>query len=183
MATFHWPPSRTSRVLRQLDAISSPSSFFSRRVTSETAVSADVNRRPSACASSFGLPLSVLKNSAYPFWISARPRIGSPSLRMYSPSAVQFAAIAAASRLLNAWMLSLSNLSRAALSASRSEPLSLSFLYCAAMKPTPRTATISPVTSKMLLCDIANLREERIDHHDFFGRTFRLVVGEFLALA
>src|SRR5215831_19142672 len=67
-ATFHWPFSRTSKVFRQLDAITWPCSFLSRRVTSETAESADGNRRLSVWTSTVDLPFSVLKNSAYPFW-------------------------------------------------------------------------------------------------------------------
>ena len=138
MATFHWPSSRTSRVLRQLDATTSPSSFFSRSVTSEKAVSSDGKRSPSIWTSSFGLPFSVLKNSAYPFWISPLPRKGTPSLREYSPSSVQFATSAAASLLLNAWTMSWIIFSMACLSASRLGSAA-GFLSCAVMKLTPRT--------------------------------------------
>jgi hypothetical protein len=58
------------------------------------AESADVKRRLSVWTSSVSLPFNVLKNSAYPFWMSARPWTDSPLLRTYSPSAVQRAAIA-----------------------------------------------------------------------------------------
>ena len=61
---FEFPVRGFPKVLRQLEATYSPSSFLSRKVTSARAVSAEGKRRLSAWTSSLGLPFRVLKYSA-----------------------------------------------------------------------------------------------------------------------
>src|SRR5262245_9550863 len=100
IAISHLPSSRAYRKLHRLTT-NSPFAFLSLKFPSTTAVSLDGNRIESTSTSS-ELPGFFLKNSAYPFSRSGRPRKVAPSSLMYSPSVVQCSATTLPSPLRNA---------------------------------------------------------------------------------